>query len=143
MRSWVLQYDARPWTVNSERGRAGRKGQGTSGHWTKRAGLVREWREAFSKLAIEQKIPHLEAIYVVVEQFSPTLVIPDTGSNYPAVKAAIDGLRDANVIDDDTAKYVPVIVSMGPVKDKEIGNALRLTIYEVDTNAARWMPTFR
>lgn len=139
MECWELTYHARPWTVNSERGRAGRKGQGTSGHWSKRAALVRAWREAFKDLAEDQQIPHLPRLHIVVQQFCPDRRMPDTGACYGAVKAAIDGLRDAGVIDDDTGEFVPSILMLAPELDKDIGNALRLTIYKDVRDVGHWL----
>lgn len=109
MQSWAITYPYRPWTVNTERGRGGRKNQGddrSSGTWHKRAELTQQWRGDFKILAKEAKIPPLKTAVIEVHQITPTRVRPDPGSIYPAVKAAIDGLVDAKVIPDDGPDYI-------------------------------------
>ena len=81
--SWeIIDYE-RPWTMNSER----------QWHYHKRARMVKDVRERFHWLALEQKIPKLERITV---DATPLLksknAVPDVGACYPSVKAAIDGL---------------------------------------------------
>lgn len=107
---WELRYDARPWLLNSER--SGGK-RGTGGHYG-RAALVKEWRETYAWLAKEARLPHLDAIKVEVLQLCRTRKLPDTGSCFPAVKAAIDGLMDAGVIDDDGPNYVRSLTFHAP-----------------------------
>lgn len=124
---WVLSYSQRPWTVNSERGRGGTKNRG---HWSQRAKLVKEWREAFYELAVEAQIPELGAIHVEALQICKPGVMPDTGACYLAVKAAIDGLVDAGVIPNDRGAEVPSIKMWAPEKSRPIGDCLRLLIID-------------
>jgi crossover junction endodeoxyribonuclease RusA len=98
---WELSHPARPWTVNSERGRGG-----AAGHWSKTAALTKEWRFAFFVYAKQAKIPRLQSAFVTVRQFTPDRRRPDPGSIYPAVKAAIDGVIDAGVLPDDGPEYI-------------------------------------
>lgn len=109
--TWTLTYGARPWLLNAER--SGGRG-GIGGHFG-RAELVREWRETFALLAREQRMPPLEWIRVEVQQTCATRRLPDTGSCFPAVKAAIDGLVDVNVIPDDGPRYVQALTFLAPV----------------------------
>jgi hypothetical protein len=54
-RSWVLVFTgSRPLTVNGER----------KLHPMQRAAVVREWRDAFRVLALEQRVPRLDAVRV-------------------------------------------------------------------------------
>ena len=82
-------------------------------HYHKRARMVKDVRERFHWLALEQKIPKLERITV---DATPLLksknAVPDVGACYPSVKAAIDGLVDARIIPDDDYKC--------PVCDRDI-----------------------
>lgn len=100
---WVLEYPRRPWTVNSERGRGGTK---DTGHWSKRSGLVREWRQAFHDLAVEAQIPPLGQAHFEIMQICRDRRRPDTAACVLAAKAAVDGLVDAGVLPNDTADEV-------------------------------------
>lgn len=123
--TWTLAYPQRPWTVNSERGRGGRnQSSRSSGHWTDRAELTKEWRQAFWGLAKEQRIPALTSIGIFVQQVCRNRKRPDPGACYPAVKAAIDGLVDAGVIPDDGPDYVDFITFWAP----EVGTADALVL---------------
>lgn len=87
-----LRHPDRPWTLNIER----------QGNKWRRAALVSEWRGVFHLLALEQHIPRLAAITVTVRpELRHRGSMPDTGACIGAAKAAIDGLVDAGVIDDD------------------------------------------
>lgn len=105
--TYLLRYDKRPWTLNSERaGGVGRYG---------RARLVREWRHAFKQMALEAGIPELEAIAVTAQPEVRNKVMPDTAACIGAVKAAIDGLVDAGVIADDGPLYVRRLTFFAPI----------------------------
>ena len=94
---WVLEYDARPWTVNAERRM----------HWRRHGALVEQWRTAYAWLARSHRIPPCDAIEIDTTPLWPNRRgVPDPGNTYPAVKAAIDGLVDAGVIPDDTDRHV-------------------------------------
>ena len=92
----------RPWTTNQERKR---------GSHYERSEQTKWWREAFRDAALEANIPHFRAITIEVTPILPDRKIQDTGACYPAAKAAIDGLVDAGVIDDDA--FVGVFVFDG------------------------------
>lgn len=97
-RVWFLTYNARPWLVNSER--AGSK-RGIGGHFG-RSELTREWRGTFAALATAEKVPPLRWARVEVAQACKDRRTPDIGNCHPAVKAAIDGLVDVGVLEDDS-----------------------------------------
>jgi len=102
--SWQLVHLARPGTLNAER----------ASHWSKRATSTAEWRASFWLLAREQKVPHLERISIDVHVESRTRRLPDPGACWPAVKAGVDGLVDAHVLDDDTGAHVAWIRMFAP-----------------------------
>ena len=94
---WVLEDHEKPWTVNAER----------TWHFQKRATAVRECRERFTWLALEQRIPRLERVNIsVVPLAIDRRGIQDVAACLPAAKAAIDGIVDANVLEDDGPQWV-------------------------------------
>jgi crossover junction endodeoxyribonuclease RusA len=120
-RSWKLVYEKRPWSINQER----------NWHYHKRAKLVDEWRKEFKQLSILAGIPPLTAIQVIA---TPYLRRPvqDIGNCYPAAKAAIDGIVDADVIPDDTPEYLTLLGFRQPIIVKSPdANALELLVIEV------------
>lgn len=106
-RTWVLKYEARPWLLNYERAGAG------GGHY-KRAERVREWREAYAQLVAVERVPPLRFLHAEVLQACRDRRIPDTGSCFPAAKAAIDGLVDAGVLPDDGPEFVRSLTFLRP-----------------------------
>jgi hypothetical protein len=99
----------RPWTTNQER----KKGS----HYL-RSEITKWWRENFCEAAELAGIPHFESIKIEVTPILPDRKMQDTGACYPTAKAAIDGLVDAGVIDDDAPQYVPTITFHSPVISK-------------------------
>lgn len=116
-RSWTLRYDERPWSLNMER----------SWHYHKRAKFVKQWRDAFKELAEAQDIPLLGGITVVA---TPVLRgrVQDIGNCFPAAKAAVDGLIDAGVIQDDAPEFLHGLTFKHPIKSKT--DALILEVIE-------------
>jgi crossover junction endodeoxyribonuclease RusA len=108
----VVVVGQRPWTTNQER----KKGS----HY-QRSAVTKWWREAFRDAALEAEIPHFDSIRIEVTPILPDRRIQDTGACFPTAKAAIDGLVDAGVIDDDAPQYVPTITFHAPVICREGG----------------------
>jgi hypothetical protein len=106
-RSWALCHSGeRPWTVNGERKMPPKA----------RARKVAEWREAFAGLAREQRVPRLGAVAVQTWPLaSNRRALQHVGACVSAAKAAIDGLRDAGVLDDDGPDVVREITFTGTV----------------------------
>lgn len=119
-RSWQLEYQARPFTVNQVYGKL---------NYRERNDLTQEWRQAFWALAKQHKIPPLERIQVWAWPMLRDRRVQDPGACYPAVKAAIDGLQDAGVIPEDDGRYVTLIAMAPPVQEAPV-DALRIIIYE-------------
>lgn len=105
-RQWKLVLEGeRPWTVNGER----------KLHPHQRAERVRRWREHAAMLARAERIPRLDAVRVSARPMVKNRrAMQDTGGCFPAVKAAIDGLVDAGVLDDDGPDVVVEITFRGP-----------------------------
>jgi hypothetical protein len=106
MRSFEIEVWGTMWTLNKER----------SMHHFTRAKNVKEWREAAATVAIAKRIPHLDAIEVT---FTPHRVnksgLADLGGHFPVLKACIDGLMDAGVIDEDGPTTVKRLIFEAPV----------------------------
>lgn len=104
MTELVLEWlGERPWSLNDER----------AGHWSARADRTKRWRHAFAILArAEGRDVELE-VPVVIEA-TPLGVRGDAGNHLPAVKAAVDGLIDAGLLDDDSPHYVVALVLRAP-----------------------------
>ena len=118
---WRLEYVARPQLLNSER----------SAHWRAHRATTEEWRQAFRVLALEAKIPRCEQIEVtVIHERKDRRSIPDVGACFPSVKAAVDGVTDAGVVDHDGPDHVVRLVFEAPVVTGR--HALVLVVREVD-----------
>ena len=101
----VYEVWKRPWTVNAER----------AGNRWERAKNTKHWREHFQQLA-----PNLTVTNATVEVFLDLKGrLQDTGACFPAVKAAVDGMVDANLFIDDTGDHVNAILFHAPVRQKE------------------------
>jgi hypothetical protein len=120
--TWYLEiHGKRPTTLNQER---------KQNNWGRRATDTKWWREQFCAAAVEAGIPEHTAIRISVIPLHKNGRSPqDTGACFPAAKAAIDGLVDAGVIEDDTAKQVVQIDFHAPLVDGVDG--LRLMIRRV------------
>ena len=80
------------------------------GHWSERNKISQEWKTAAWALARQAKIPPLGRISVVAEYQPPDRRRRDGDNFMPTVKACIDGIVDAGVIDDDASpRYVASI----------------------------------
>jgi hypothetical protein len=119
MSTWVLSYDAKPWSLNQERTK----------HWAWRRERVEEWLAAYYWMAKDAHIPRCERIAVTVDLQMPG-VVQDIANCYPAVKASIDGLVQAGVIEDDTAEHLVSITFNAPTHAKQ--PRLTLTVERVD-----------
>lgn len=69
-------------------------------------------RETAGWLAVNLSAMDYVDIVVECRMHLPLL---DTGSNFPTVKAIVDGLVDVGVLRDDTPRYVRSIKLMAPV----------------------------
>lgn len=128
--TFELRYEDRPWTVNAERRL----------HPMQRHVLVKRWREAFYLLALEAHAPRglIEVSIIATPYLENRRGIQDVGAAFPAAKAAVDGLVDAGVMDDDDPSIMKFLGFRVPVFGQ--GNALELQVTgevraEADTRA--------
>lgn len=76
---------------------------------------TRETRGVWHLLALEAKVPHLEAAAITAVPLHADRRSPqDVAACSPSVKAAVDGLVDAGVLDDDTADHLHSITFLQP-----------------------------
>lgn len=113
-------FGKRPISLNQER----------SAHFAVRIRDTQWWRQGFAEAAQLAKVPRMEAANIVVEPVLENRRWQDTAACFPSAKAAIDGLIDAGVIDDDTPDIVPSITFKRPVLGPVPG--LRLTIIALE-----------
>ena len=96
----------RPWSLNRER----------SLHRYQRAALVDEWRTHAAWIATSDRTArNLGRVTVTVDVFQRG-PLQDTANAYPCVKAILDGLVDAGVIEDDTGEHVSSITLNAPIR---------------------------
>lgn len=120
--SWKLRYNSKPMSSNQQR----------KLHHYREAKIVKEWREAFALLARAEQMPRCERILIDAYQVcKDRRTAYDTGSVFPAIKMAVDGLRDAGVIDDDRGEQVAMICIGAPKIEPDYGEGLELIVYDL------------
>jgi hypothetical protein len=93
------------------------------------ASYIRHERSAWRLLTLRAKVPHVDRARVLVTPLHRDARSPqDVAACAPAVKAAIDGIVDAGVLDDDDAGHLVEITFRRPHVCGRDG--LRLTIVE-------------
>lgn len=119
-RTWDLdRFGERPLTVNKV----------SSMHRQAWAKHTKHERAMWKWLAEDAQVPHLTACRIIATPLHRTKASPqDVAACAPAVKAAIDGLVDAGVLDDDSPQYLTEVVFRPPWVCGADG--LRLTIEE-------------
>ena len=113
-------HGQRPWTSNAER----------TWHHMKRASKVKDQREAFGWLAKAHEVPKLKTAVVHATPLAKDRRWKqDVGGCFPAVKAAIDGLVDLGVLEDDNPTFLKALTFY----PAEIGDVdgLRIELVEV------------
>lgn len=119
-KQWVITNPQRGWSLNAER----------TWHYHKRNNEVKKWRAYFKEQAELLGIPRLDKISVEVFSTFGTRALQDPGNNMPAVKAAIDGLVDAGIIDDDIPECVEYITFWAAKYEKGV-NSVCLVINDL------------
>ena len=117
-------YGKRPISLNQER----------SAHFAVRVRDTKWWREGFADAAKAAGIPKLEACEIIVQPVLENRRWQDTGACFPSAKAAIDGLIDAGVIEDDTPDIVPTIAFKRPILGEQPG--LKLTVIALESRVS-------
>ena len=94
-----------------------------------RAQKIKEMRTTFGWLTKSKKLPRLDKIVVIATPLvTNRRSMQDVGACFPAVKAAIDGIVDVGVIEDDNPKHLVSLTFNAPEVGKLDG--LRLEIQE-------------
>lgn len=86
-------------------------------HRYARADFTKEWRYAAKVMTLKAKVPKMAAIDV--EVLPRVRYHQDVGSAFPTSKAIIDGIVDARVIPNDTAKFVRRLTFLPPVVSRK------------------------
>ncbi|MGH3504490.1 MAG: hypothetical protein ACRDQA_26860 [Nocardioidaceae bacterium] len=92
-------------------------------HWAKKAKQTREIREASHFLARANHLPHCERVTVQLHYRQRVRRRIDGENTAPFVKACVDGLRDAGVVDDDDTSrvtHLPLVIHP-PIKGSSAG----------------------
>lgn len=80
-------------------------------HWRKKAELVAVWRHASAMLARSMQIPRLDHAVVSLELWPHDKRRRDPDNLVPGVlKPAVDGLVDADVLEDDAPEFVRLVM---------------------------------
>jgi hypothetical protein len=104
MRTHTFSVRGKLTSLNSER----------STHFTQRSEATRQWRtDAYWEIK-RANLPHLDRVSIIVQPYQRRSVLQDAGNCYPVVKAIVDGLVDAKVLDDDGPEIVTALTLLAP-----------------------------
>ena len=130
----IAPAEARTWTLPDLVGT--RLTSNHRPHWTARARITKEWREMGHKRALEARIPRLARARIDVQWLPPTRARHDPANAAPMIKALVDGIVAAGVLDDDDSAHLDgPHVTLGPLTP--VGAhmrgtaALRVTVTEL------------
>lgn len=119
--SYTLLVPGELITVNGTRGK----------HWSAYGPLVKLWRRDARLVALAAQVPHCDKVRIIAVPMQCRGRLADPGAHAVCVKAAVDGLVDAGVIDDDDGSYVECIIQMAPERVKARDEGIRIVIEEV------------
>jgi crossover junction endodeoxyribonuclease RusA len=104
MTAWTIRlpYATPPLSLNSRM------------HWATKARITREIRHATTWAASDLKIPACERIAVELHYVPRDRRRRDEDNLFLTLKAAIDGIRDAGVVPDDSSEYVTSACRIDP-----------------------------
>jgi len=114
----TMFVEGKLWTLNSER----------SEHHMVHRRRTKAWREVAGFTALAAKIPRLDWCTVHAVPYQPRGVLADAGSHFPTLKATIDGMVDAGLLEDDSPEFVRAVTMMAPRRDKEEPEGLLVVI---------------
>lgn len=76
---------------------------------------IKLWRDAARQYARAARLPKLGACRITARVSLPANRVRDSPNYYPTIKAAIDGLKDGEVFDDDNDGHVySLTIEPGP-----------------------------
>jgi hypothetical protein len=94
--------------------------------------LTRAWRHAACQRAQFLEIPSLSArVGIEARPLQYGGILADPGAHMPCVKAIIDGLRDAEVLVDDTGEHIAWIQMHAPIKAEGAGMVIEIVRVEL------------
>jgi crossover junction endodeoxyribonuclease RusA len=94
-RRWILDLPANPLLSLNQRL-----------HWGDKSRRTKQWRDDTTILARQARIPHLDRIAVRLDHWPRDRRRRDRDNLVPVLKACIDGLVTAGVVDDDNPDRV-------------------------------------
>lgn len=94
----------------------------------------RKWREAGCWMARAAKIPKLGPVQVAAWGVYPTRTMPDVGGITPSVKAVLDGIVDAGILEDDAPPFVLCEAYYPPIHIKGCKPGLHILLTVVDSD---------
>ena len=101
-----------------------------NGHFRERAAYVKEVRTAAHLLARVAHWPQLTVVRVEAQPGQARGRLADAAAHLPTVKAILDGIVDAGVLEDDDPKHVRSILFHAPVRSN--ADFLTLTLIPSD-----------
>jgi hypothetical protein len=104
----TIPAPAELWTANAQRRM----------HWGRRAMLTQQWRWATKLHALANKVPSFVTVEIDAHVTKTGKRKTDADAYAPVIKACIDGLVDARVLEDDTPGIVRAIRYHPAVVDK-------------------------
>ncbi|MFG3340568.1 hypothetical protein [Glycomyces sp. NPDC048151] len=106
-------------------------------HWQSKARLVKIWREAGALHARAAKLPHIDTpVHITGWVCRTDTRRADAHNRILTVKAVIDGLVDAGILDDDNDKHVTAVTMRAgePVDRKQ--HPLGVLVIEISEEEA-------
>jgi crossover junction endodeoxyribonuclease RusA len=116
---------------------------GGRSHWAVTAGAIDSWRRAGAAYAHRARLPHITVpVTVTAHVHRIDNRRADAANRYPTVKAVVDGLVDAGVLDDDSDKFVTgVMMRAGArVLPREHPRGLLTVVIAIDPTPDREAP---
>lgn len=119
---WCLELaDLPTWTANDR------------GHWSQRAGAVAAWRMVAKQAANRAGIPPQDRLHVRLTMVPADRRRRDPDNLSGALKPILDGLVDANVLPDDSAKHVCSVMLVIDAPDvSRRGHRWLVTLFTTD-----------
>ena len=96
-----------------------------------RAAVVAEWRQSAKILALQAHIPKLEVVRVECWPAQAKGRLADAGAHFPNAKAALDGICDAGVLEDDDPRYVTELRMHAPTRSLTKQDHMTIALFPV------------
>ena len=96
-----------------------------------RAAAVKQWRTDAFWQAKASRLVHFDRASVIAQPLQRQSVLADAGNHIWSVKAVIDGLCDAKVLDGDDGRYVSSLTLLAPKRTTQATDSLHIELVEV------------